>query len=75
METGSSALVETRFRTQESPHLHPAQWAAQLVIGYRAFRRLMAVGAAAEGASTANDTRLRLCADGEVRALPPHDPR
>jgi hypothetical protein len=45
METESSALVATRFRTQEN--LHPAQWAAQVVLGYRAFRRLIRVGSAA----------------------------
>lgn len=66
MQTESSALVVTRFGTQEN--LHPAQWAAQLVIGYRAFRRLVSVGSAAAEASTANDTE-------HVCALPPHEPR
>jgi hypothetical protein len=62
METESSALVDTRFRTNEN--LHPAQWAAQVVLGYRAFRRLVNVGSAEAQASRSSD----------VRALPPHEP-
>jgi hypothetical protein len=42
MTTKSLALVGSRFREQKE--LHIAEWAAQLVCGYRALRRLVDAG-------------------------------
>ena len=42
MTTKSLALVGSRFREQRE--LHVAEWAAQLVCGYRALRRMVERG-------------------------------
>jgi hypothetical protein len=68
--TKSSALVDSRFRAQRD--LHIAEWAAQLVIGYRALRRLVddAESGAARGPISNGARMLRQAR--EAPALPAH---
>jgi hypothetical protein len=63
-----SALVDTRFGSRENPH--PAQWAAQLVLGLRAFRRLVDVAGRTSGM---HDVRVSIRSGRESRALPAHE--
>jgi hypothetical protein len=68
--TKSWALVDSRFRTQRD--LHFAEWTAQLVIGYRALRRLVedAESGAARESISSGARMLRQAR--EAPALPRH---
>ena len=69
MTTKSLALVGSRFREQRE--LHVAEWAAQLVCGYRALRRLVDEGSIAAEESISNGVRMMQAAR-DMPALPGH---
>jgi hypothetical protein len=69
MATKSLALVGSRFREQKD--LHIAEWAAQLVCGYRALRRLVDAGSIAAGESISIGVRM-MDPSRDTPALPGH---
>ena len=67
--TKSLALVGSGFGGERE--LHIAEWAAQLVCGYRALRRLVEAGSAAAGESISIGVQI-LQPAREPPALPGH---